>query len=197
MKPMQMALAVAQARMPRIVDGPGFFGRARRRALRFSWAGEKCRRMLRLAALACAMLAFAACGTTDGPLLCREIPEGGCPIGRGGTCEDRLCSGLYDCVDGSWTLVTECHQGGGGGGAGGAGAGGGGAGGCEVIALDHTGEETGCEPELQDPDCPAAAAETCVWSACLTGCLDFFLCKSDGWVLVAYCTEEGQVVILQ
>ncbi|MCC6556225.1 MAG: hypothetical protein IT372_24970 [Polyangiaceae bacterium] len=147
---------------------------------------------------ALALAAPAGCGAGHGPLTCGQIPEGGCPIGRGGTCDDAVCAGLYDCVEGAWTLVTRCEQGGGGG-AGGqaAGAGGGGAGGCEEVSIDHAGEITGCAPDLQSPDCPAAAAETCASTACLTGCLDFFLCTAEGWTEVAYCADDGQLVVTQ
>ena len=136
----------------------------------------------------------------SGVVLCEEIPEGGCPTGRGGTCDDPLCNALYDCVNGVWKQTKVCEQGSGGsgGGAGGGGAAsgsgggldctpGGGAGGCTPVLLDHSGEVGGCSPGLQSPDCPAAAAEGCAETACLTGCTDFFVCKADGWAAVAYC----------
>ena len=140
--------------------------------------------------------------------LCEDaVPEGGCPVGRGGTCDDASCKALYECVDATWKKSTTCAPFGGGGsggvggsgggggvggagaggaGAGGAGAGGaggatstGGAGGCTPSALDHTGETTGCTPDLQSPDCPAAAAEPCAETACQTGCVDFYVCRED------------------
>jgi hypothetical protein len=60
--------------------------------------------------------------------------------------------------------------------------------------LDHTGEKSGCKPDLQEPDCPVAAAETCAGASCLTGCVDFFLCTADGWVTRAYCDESGELI---
>jgi hypothetical protein len=133
----------------------------------------------------------AACGDlSDNLKLCGQIPDGGCPLGRGGTCEDKACAALYDCVEGAWTPVETCPGGGGGGGSD-AGTGGD----CEKVVIDHTGETSGCVPDLQNPDCPAVAAETCVYSACLTDCVDFYLCKKDGWTVVAYCNEEGEVVL--
>ena len=60
------------------------------------------------------------------------------------------------------------------------------------MLLDHAGETVNCKPDLQDPDCPAAAAETCAEAVCLTGCVDFFLCKKDGWTAVAHCDDSGQ-----
>lgn len=132
-------------------------------------------------------------------VLCDQIPEGGCPLDRGGTCEDAACEALYGCYDGVWKRVEVCDGNigaGGAGGAGGMGAAAGGAGGagraeCTPIRFDHTGDTTGCIPSLQSPDCPAAVAESCPEKACSTGCLDFFLCKADGWQAVAYCDEDG------
>jgi hypothetical protein len=141
-----------------------------------------------------------ACLAPPPLLLCGEIPEGGCPLGRGGTCDDAACAALYDCLEGDWTEVERCPDNAGGAGVGGgaAGAGGGtGAGGCTELVLDHTGEAHGCTPDLAHPDCPAVAAEGCRESACLTGCADFFLCKAGGWVDVAYCDEDGALVIIQ
>lgn len=152
--------------------------------------------LLLLAAVAAAAAAAAACGGANGPLLCGQIPDLGCPIGRGGTCDDQACAALYDCVDGDWTLVTACAQGAGGAGGQGAGSAGGG-GGCAPVEIDRTGEATGCAPDLQHPDCPVDAAETCAAAACLTGCTDFFLCTGDGWIDVAYCTEDGELVLVQ
>jgi hypothetical protein len=154
---------------------------------------------LRLVApLVVAVLFAFACQPSPELLLCGEIPEGGCPIGRGGTCDDATCVALYDCVEGRWTMTTRCDRGSGAGGSGGgAGGSGGGAGGsCTLVTLDHTGEQGGCAPDLQSPDCPAAAAETCAETACLTGCLDFFLCTKEGWATVAYCDEDALLVLM-
>lgn len=137
------------------------------------------------------------CGSSGEVQLCGQIPQDGCPIGRGGTCEDATCAALYDCVEGAWTPVETCagFSGGAGGGGGAGGLGGaGGAGGantCTPVMIDKTGETTGCEPDLQNPDCPAVAAEPCAETACLTDCSDFFLCTKDGWVDVAYCDFDG------
>ncbi len=142
------------------------------------------------------------CGSLgDGIQLCGQIADGGCPIGRGGTCSDHACAALYDCVGGAWTRTTTCgHAGQGGqsgeGGAGASGQGGVGGAACTPVVIDHTGETSGCAPDLQSPDCPAAAVETCAETACLTDCADFFLCKTEGWSAVAYCNDEGQVVLM-
>ena len=147
-----------------------------------------------------AVFAFLSCWApgcaNDELLLCGTIPEGGCPIGRGGSCEDVLCAALYDCLEGSWTRVETCPETSAGGAGGGAGGGSGQGGSvCTPIELDHAGEVAGCKPDLQHPDCPAVAAETCAETACLSDCLDFFLCMRSGWQTVAFCDERGQLVI--
>lgn len=125
---------------------------------------------------------------------CGLIPDDGCPVGRGGTCKDETCAALYNCVDGAWVLESTCEQTGGGGGGGSTtGPGAGGQGACNGIELDHTGEVENCSPPLQNPDCPASAAELC--RPCDTGCLDFFMCRQDGWGAVAFCDEDGNVIV--
>ncbi|WP_437637959.1 hypothetical protein [Sorangium sp. So ce854] len=144
-----------------------------------------------MACAALAALALAGCDPVSEPQLCGEIPEGGCPIGRGGTCDDDACRALHDCRDGAWTMVARCDRHGEP--APDAGAGGGPGGDCEIVTLDRSGEASGCAPALQEPDCPAEAAETCAEAACRTGCIDFFLCTEEGWRAVAYCDEQGRV----
>ena len=144
-------------------------------------------------ALACACaLGPWGCGSLPEPLLCGEIPGGGCPSGRGGSCDDAACARLYDCVDGAWTEVARCDHASSRGPVGGVGepdaA-------CAPLQIDHAGVSAGCTPALLLPDCPVEAAETCPGTACATGCVDFFLCTRDGWTNVAYCTEQGQLVV--
>ena len=158
----------------------------------------------KLAVALWAALGIAACGSLgDDIKLCGQIPEGGCPLGRGGTCEDTACAALYDCVNGHWTQEVTCAPGVGGGGGGGTGGAGGapvvgtGAGGCTPVTFDHSAEVGGCTPELQSPECPAVAAEGCAETVCLTECLDFFLCEKEGWAWVAYCDElTGQLTLI-
>ena len=152
-------------------------------------------------------------GCAADPVPCAGIPRFGCPTARGGSCDDAACRALYECVDGAWELLQTCPVGVGGGdagsggdgqagAAGSAGAGGGagadataGAGGCGAVELDHSGEVTGCMPDLLVPDCPAIAAESC--QPCLTGCADFFMCMVPGWIAVAYCSDDGTLVVDQ
>jgi hypothetical protein len=139
----------------------------------------------------------AGCPTLPTPVPCDTIPEGGCPSGRGGTCDDPVCEALYDCIAGQWTRTEVCE-------ARDAGAGGGDgdgglpeAGPCTPVSIDTSGKATLCTPDLQEPDCPVEAAMGCAETVCVTGCSDFFLCKKSGWVDVAYCTDEGELVITQ
>jgi hypothetical protein len=150
---------------------------------------------LALQAVALAVGAPFSCGGNK-LLLCGQIPDGGCPAGRGGTCQDLTCAGLYDCVEGAWTLLKACPGGTGTESDGGPDPSDAGPGDCEKVVIDHTGELDACGPDLLSPDCPAAAAETCVFSACLTECIDFYLCTEGGWDLVAYCNEEGELVLI-
>lgn len=140
-----------------------------------------------------------SCGSP--PLeLCGQIPDGGCPIGRGGTCDDATCAGLYDCVSGTWQRVKVCTGGSGTTTSASSGAGGSGGGGCVPVTIDRSLEVAGCKSNLQTPDCPAAAAESC--TAC-EGCDDFFLCELDTsmapyvpyWAHVAFCDPSGKVVL--
>jgi hypothetical protein len=126
---------------------------------------------------------------------CGVLPDQeGCPVGRGGTCEDQTCAALYNCLDGSWVLAETCDQTAGGGGTPSGGAGGVGGQACNGIEVDRTGEFLGsCSPSLQEPDCPAGAAELC--RPCQTSCVDFFLCREDGWAAIAFCDDEGHVVV--
>ncbi len=144
------------------------------------------------------VLCLAAVFGCDGPelKLCGEIPGDGCPIGRGGTCEDPYCAALYDCADGAWRQTEACPLNPVTSASAGSGGGSGGAGGCDAVVIDHSAEVPGCTPDLQEPDCPAVAAETCP-SPCLTGCSDFFLCVARGWELVAFCTEDLEIVVVQ
>ncbi len=146
-----------------------------------------------LASLIAASALASACGGEAPLQLCGEIPAGGCPIGRGGSCADKTCTGVYDCVEGKWIETTACSAGttsSSGATSSGATTG---SGACMPAMLDHSMETTGCKPDLENPDCPASAAETC--SPCTTGCTDFFMCETTGWTDVAFCTDQGQLVV--
>jgi hypothetical protein len=134
-------------------------------------------------------LVVGACGDEE-LRPCKSIPEGGCPLDRGGSCDDPACEMLYACFDGAWEEHERC----------GAGtestsasvSASSSTGGCTPFAIDRTGETGGCAPDLLEPDCPADALETC--APCSLGCVDFYLCTGDGWTNVAHCSEEGDVI---
>lgn len=156
------------------------FTRAARRSVALGLAGS-----------ALGISALAGCPSWPDVEACGQLPDvTACPIGRGGTCEDRACTALYDCVEGSWSLLKTCpaptdtadgsdevvpaaEED------------------CATVTVDRSGEALGCEPDLQEPDCPASAVEGC--SPCLTGCTDFFLCTTPGWQVIAHCGEDGRV----
>ena len=158
-----------------------------------------------LAAFALGSATLVASGCDDGNtlLLCGEIPANGCPLGRGGSCDDGACAGLYDCVGGKWTLSVDCSADGGTSASSGSGADAGADAMCAPVAISHAGELLGCQPGLQEPDCPAAVIDNaCAETVCLTGCTDFYLCVHDpdplhdrSWSAVAYCDENGGLVI--
>lgn len=142
------------------------------------------------AAFSLALALFGACGSYPEAVPCGQIPAHGCPLRGGGTCDDVTCGAIYSCVDGVWAHVETCSNpppddGGTGPDA------------CTVATIDHTGETTGCTPDLQNPDCPVQAAEQCAGSVCQADCIDFFLCTKDGWQVVAFCDQDGQLVIMQ
>ncbi len=152
-----------------------------------------------LLALTVVLLATTTCQSLPTGTGCVDIPAGGCPLDRGGTCADPTCNALWACNAGAWSLMQECDQPD-------AGAGGGGAGGgpsdagpddgpCAMVSIDLTGQTQDCMPDLAFPDCDVAAALGCVQQACLTGCSDFWMCSMAGWIAVAYCTDDGQLIV--
>lgn len=147
------------------------------------------------------LLLLLACDDPVLPRPCGVLPDPtACPASsRGGTCEDRSCSALYTCRDGSWVFVEACPdnlagQGGTAGqaGAGSGGAGVGGAGGC--LSVTSPG---GC-PTLQFPDCDAALIEACPAEACALGCEAFLRCEGPDWSenYAGYCDENGELMEL-
>jgi len=151
-----------------------------------------------LLAFTVVLLATTSCQDLPTGTGCVEIPAGGCPLDRGGTCADPTCNALYSCTAGVWSFLQACDQpdaGAGGGAGGGPGDAGASDGPCTMVSIDTTGEMQDCMPDLALPDCGVAAALGCVQQACSTGCTDFWLCSMAGWVPVAYCTADGQLIV--
>ncbi len=158
------------------------------------------------AALAAAIFAAVACQTVPVGQGCSDIPGDGCPIDRGGSCDDPTCSAIYDCNDGQWVLAQVCPVSDAGPVEAGPIVDGGpdfDGGPCVPVVVDGGGPGADCTPELEGPfDCDVAAA-ACYGTACITGCSDFFFCSAGPcpggtapcWIDVAYCTDEGQLVI--
>jgi hypothetical protein len=129
---------------------------------------------------------------------CGEIPSGGCPSDRGGTCKDPTCTGVYTCIDGEWKLDKTCppepDAGSGGGEPSDAAVDGDAAplDACTPFMFNDQHQTQNCGPSLENPpDCPSQAAEGCLESACITGCTDFFMCTKKGWIDVGYCDDDG------
>ena len=132
------------------------------------------------------------------------IPSGGCPVGRGGTCDDVECDALYDCTSGKWVETKHCSHPDGG--AGDAGSDGGREGGavlgdsgsdaCTPIHVGMSGATQDCV-DLQTPDCPISVAENlCAEQVCSSiDCLDFYICKEGNLEHVASCTDDGTFVL--
>lgn len=124
---------------------------------------------------------------------CGVIPDGGCPKGRGGSCEDPTCQAIYRCENDVWQWVEDCPSKAAS------------DGGIESDASDaeplSCGDAqlsiesgTGCRPSLIVPECPIDAIKGCPALACTMGCDDFYQCTTDGWEHAAYCDpEEGLV----
>lgn len=130
-----------------------------------------------------------ACGSEPDAVPCGQIPANGCPLRGGGTCADPSCGVIYGCYSGVWSAVETCSNPP-------PSDGGMQADACPVPMFDHTGEVLGCKPDLQNPDCPVQAAEQCASSVCQSDCVDFFMCLKEGWQVVAYCDQDGQLVLM-
>jgi hypothetical protein len=162
------------------------------------------RPVLFLSSVVVVTLMVASCQDLPNGTPCEGIPSGGCPIDRGGSCDDPDCSAIYLCDNGHWHISEVCPvrtEDGGmpdGGDAGPVSVCMGGDGGtCTPVTFDTTGQTANCSPALDatQGDCPANVAEgSCAECVCLSGCLTFLLCTTPGWVEVGYCTCDGTFV---
>ena len=135
-------------------------------------------------------LFFAGCPTLPPFVPCGEIPANGCPIDEGGSCDDPSCSGVFACENGVLVSQQVCPTPDGGFPDGGPSNDGGP---CTPLSVGAMNAGVGCMPDLEAPDCPIEAAGSCVETACLSGCLDFYVCGADQlWIDVAFCDDEGE-----
>jgi hypothetical protein len=123
---------------------------------------------------------------------CGQIPSGGCPSSSGGSCDDRTCAAIYQCTDTGWTLQEHCAPTDGGGATDVSDGGGEGDTLCSQVNPEPGSSD--CDSsELQDTDCSVQLAYGCGASACLTGCTDFFVCRSGLWLLAGYCDDQNML----
>ena len=56
------------------------------------------------------LVAFMACSDSPQPIICHDIPAGGCPSENGAACKDPTCTAAYLCnlADGTWVLDQPC-----------------------------------------------------------------------------------------
>ena len=96
-----------------------------------------------------------------------------------------------------WVSVAVCSapDGGSPDGAGAGGGGGAGGGTCTPVVVTAKNTGVSCTPDLEAPDCPIEASGQCEETACLSGCIDFFVCgQNQVWLAAAYCDDNGQFV---
>jgi hypothetical protein len=143
------------------------------------------------AALALALVAFAACDDLPPPPTCQDIPAGGCPSAHGAACNDPTCEASYLCTESGWVLERACPP--------------------RDAAPDRTTPPDasdaardvasfdvaidapdgafggpGCNP-LEAPDCSLGLALQCASAGNCCGCEDLFVCENGGWDLWGSC----------
>ena len=144
--------------------------------------------------VAWAALLCGACQDFGEAPSCGPLAAPGCPAARGGTCDDEACGAIYACTESGWHLEQVCER------EGGLAEGGNEASAdapvCGDAGSSLEGAVTGCDPnELRLPDCPVQVALGCPEQACISGCFDFFVCRTQGWEAVAYCDDvTGQLL---
>ena len=126
---------------------------------------------------------FVACSDSPQPIVCRDIPAGGCPSENGAACQDPTCTAAYFCnlADGTWVLDHPCS-----------GADGGVNGASDAAHDAHVlgprdasidappgaNGGPGCGT-LEQPDCALGDALACPSGCC--NCEDLYVCQGGGW----------------
>lgn len=145
---------------------------------------------LALASLVAGLMATPACGDTATEHACTNIPAGGCPLGRGVSCQDPSCEAVYACRAGNaWELAHACpaHE----------------AGAPRDAAVEArpvvdaaidappgANGGPGCGP-LQPPDCALGFALVCPSGCC--DCEDLFVCQNGAWVAWGTCSLDAGI----
>ena len=130
---------------------------------------------------------------------CTDIPDGGCPLADGLSCDDPACAAVYLCREGNvWELDKTCplHA----------------PSDAAVVdaSFDADAADTGKSPisdaaidapagayggpgcvELELGDCPLGLALACSSSCC--GCDDLYVCNAGNWNFWGYCGPNGPV----
>jgi hypothetical protein len=133
---------------------------------------------------------LAACSTQSEPELCKDIPDGGCPLLQGLACEDPSCAAAYACTSEGWVLDHTCP------------AQEGGAPDTSLPDTDTGGPRdvdvgvgpgaNGC-PGCTLLDAPYGSLGTalaCNADSCC-GCEDLYVCVNGGWNHWGTCTDGG------
>jgi hypothetical protein len=141
---------------------------------------------------------FAACGSSPQPIVCKDIPAGGCPSESGAACQDPTCAAAYLCDEssGTWVLDQPCaaREGGAPDASSEAGASAEAASPRDASYIDAPPGASGgpgCAP-LEPPDCTLGDALACPSGCC--NCEDLFVCASGGWSHWGLCNASGVIV---
>lgn len=154
--------------------------------------------ILTIAAVFAALLVV-GCESPTSPVVCVDIPSGGCPQDNGAdVCQDWNCKAVYDCVNGGWVFNESCpsHP-------------------YDASTDAHDGSEAGADTsarpidaqidvppganggkgcaDLEVPDCSLATGLACTDATDCCGCQDLWICQNGGWVLWGECTDAGAV----
>jgi len=139
------------------------------------------------------VVVLAACEDGATPRECTDIPQGGCPLARGVSCQDLTCQAVYLCRPNNvWELHEYCPARDG-----------------EAPREASVPEEAappppsfdasidappgayggpGCQP-LQSPECSLGLGLSCGAGCC--GCEDLYICENGGWSLWGVCGDGG------
>jgi len=153
------------------------------------------RSVLLLLPLAVVTAIFACNNGTRNDHPCSDIPDGGCPIADGLSCDDPACAAVYLCRAGNvWELDKTCppHPP---------------SDAAIVTSLDAAADTgaisdasidappgayagPGCV-DLELGDCPLGVALACTSACC--GCDDLYVCNASNWIFWGYCGPNGPV----